>query len=608
MQTEAIRSPEKRAVYLHNCKHDPIWWFYSWVWTYDPRTKPAEQPFLLYPCQMRYVVDLVRHIDNGWDIVCEKSRDMGASWITLGVFDWMFWFRDEDKVPLAVMSRIRDLVDKLEDPDSLMWKLDFIHDSLPVWMKGNYAGRSKHRSLCHLFNPDTKNVIDGVSTTNEAMRGGRRLAMMIDEHGFLPDAESVMQATSDSMPCRVLVSTPNGRNHFYRERMSGKTVHTLMWWLHPKKVRGLYKVTDDGTATLIDNEFRGMVKVFPQGEVMFPDDYVLRTEAPLNPQGFRSPWYDFEDDRRASPRDMATNVDINYDRSGQGFFDTVLINKHRDQHQSDPWHIGELLWHMDHDKGIVRLGTVETVRKGQVGPFLDGGGRQRLKLWCELGYDGFPSWATNYSIGADIGYGVGASNSTLSVLDCTSGRKVAELVDNKTSPDGWARIAVALCRFFGGQMGAAFLAWEANGPGGIFGKAVLDLAYNHIYYHRDELQDDAKESRRHGWHSSKQSKAIILGEYSRALNRGEMINPSREALDECLEYIIYENGDIGVESLVEKSAAEREAHGDRVIGDALAWRGREEQPYAKSIIQPTGPAARRRDRERDQRKNEAWEP
>jgi len=69
-------------------------------------------------------------------------------------------------------------------------------------------------------------------------------------------------------------------------------------------------------------------------------------------------------------------------------------------------------------------------------------------------------------------------------------------------------------------------------------------------------------------------KVSLLGTYRAGLEGGNAINPSREALDECLEYV-YDNQH-GVCHARSKSkddpSGANKNHGDRVMADALGWK------------------------------------
>ncbi len=70
---------------------DPLFAFNAFFYTFDPRKRPFHhQPFCTYEFQDETILALVKQINAGEDIVLEKSRDMGCSWMIILVFLW-FW-------------------------------------------------------------------------------------------------------------------------------------------------------------------------------------------------------------------------------------------------------------------------------------------------------------------------------------------------------------------------------------------------------------------------------------------------------------------------------------------------------------------------------------
>ncbi|KKM19999.1 hypothetical protein LCGC14_1649990, partial [marine sediment metagenome] len=142
-------------------------------------------------------------------------------------------------------------------------------------------------------------------------------------------------------------------------------------------------------------------------------------------------------------------------------------------------------------------------------------------------------------------------------------------------PHELARVAVALARWFRSAKGPAFMVWESNGPGQIFGDMVIESKFRNFHYREDRTSILRKRSLKPGWFSTKESKMSLLGEYRRALSDGEFIQRSREALDEAESYIFTANGNVRHSSSVESSdpTDTGDNHGDRVIADALMWLG-----------------------------------
>jgi len=73
-----------------------------------------------------------------------------------------------------------------------------------------------------------------------------------------------------------------------------------------------------------------------------------------------------------------------------------------------------------------------------------------------------------------------------------------------------------------------------------------------------------------------------MGILRRAYAHGGLINHSKEALDEALTYIYYQDGGLGPAEFIKESESARLTHGDRVIADALMLLGVEDAPASKS--------------------------
>src|SRR5581483_8104985 len=103
------------------------------VWEYNPNAIPggvSEEvgPFITWEFQEDAIRTILDCIERRNDLVIEKSREMGISWLCLLVMDWMFLFhRWKD---CLVISRNADAVDKPFEMKALFPKLDFVHQHL----------------------------------------------------------------------------------------------------------------------------------------------------------------------------------------------------------------------------------------------------------------------------------------------------------------------------------------------------------------------------------------------------------------------------------------------------------------------------------------------
>jgi len=220
-------------------KKDIIAFFDICLFTYDPRKKPADIPFILYDYQEEYALEINQAIINGESVLTEKSRDMGTTWIILGVFLYRWLFFDEN---FLAGSRKEELVDRIGDLDTLFERLRYMIRVLPDWLLRMCGFDRRNSGYMKIFK------LNGASITGESMndnfsRQGRYNAILLDEFAFWDCAELVWRACGDSAKCKLPISTPNGSlNTFARLRKSGQIkVKTLLWRVHPEKTEEWYR-------------------------------------------------------------------------------------------------------------------------------------------------------------------------------------------------------------------------------------------------------------------------------------------------------------------------------------------------------------------------------
>ena len=516
---------------------DPLWYVNTFCWIYEPRTADV-LPFITYPFQ-DYTIRMMVEAAGKFDIGIEKSRDMGASWMTLVVADWFLRFHEMSAIGLV--SRNEDAVDKTSDPDALMWKLDFLRKQTPGFLQYPEKGR---RSLM-AENLNNGSTISGYSATGNVARGGRKLFFVKDEFAFFnaDDAYRALASTQSVTECRVFLSTPHGASGAFYDVMhnadSDMRRITLHWSLHPTKSRGLY-ASVDGQRVLLDDEY------------VYPDDYNFVLDGKL-----RSPWYDRECRRSPAPWLVAQELDLDYQGSNATFFDADMLNLVKRKHGRVPRYRGRLGFDLE-----------------EFDPAFSKSDSGDLKLWCQLDANNRPPTYRKYVLGADIAAGTQgshSSNSAFSVVDATTGEEVATFASNAISPSKFAQLCVAVCKWFGNAM----LVWEANGPAGAqYSQEIKRIDYTHVYYRKVKAVDVEKDTRKPGFWSDPDTKARVLGELARRLETGEFISHDEEMLDECRQYV-FSNGELyHAQALTtQDDAGKGRAHGDRVIAAAMAVEG-----------------------------------
>jgi len=232
-------SPEARASAIELCKRSPLDFFRLFLWTYDPRVSPSDIPFIPYEYQEKAIEEVNKAIESGYSILTEKTRDMGVTWYTLGIFVYRFMFKSEN---FLLGSKTEGAVDTIGNMDSHFERLRYMISKLPDWMVAECGFDRKNSGYMKIFKENGASLV-GESMNTKFGRQGRYKAILLDEFAFVDGSRNIWRACGDSAPCKLPVSTPNGRNNFFAElRHSGKIrVSTIHWRQHPKKTPEWYE-------------------------------------------------------------------------------------------------------------------------------------------------------------------------------------------------------------------------------------------------------------------------------------------------------------------------------------------------------------------------------
>lgn len=542
----------------NRCKADPQFWFAYWAWTYDPRRKRNKAvPFVPYEFQMRAIARIVDDIRQGRDVVLLKSRDMGASWLNVGIPLWFMQFWPMNS--FLMVSRNEDYVDAKGDPKSLFWKIDFLLEHQPRWLRPRHI--DKNRTAMHIRNEDNGSVIDGESTTGEVARGDRRTAILLDEFASFEtkNGYNALSATQSATNCRIFNSTPKGQGNAFYDVANNKAndIIRMHWSEHPEKNCGLYtserdRATSRMKVKLLDN-WHGVVEVRSKGDgvprkVAYPDDYPFVLDGKT-----RSPWYDLQCARAVTPQEIAQELDIDFAGSDYQFFDTIAVEHYKTNYCRDPEIVANVK-ESGYRNGAVLL---EPRHDGHLSLFQTPKGDRWEK-------------DRRFVIGADISAGTGASNSALAVYDIDTTEKVAEFADPNIKPDDFARMTIALARWFN----FAVIVPDRTGPTGeVFVTRIKAEAPDLIIYRvRETNKVGLHTSDKEGVFLQGQMRAKILFQYRDAIGKVKIINRSAVAMNETLSFICKMDG--GIEHSAALHATDPSGasanHGDRVIADALA--------------------------------------
>ena len=436
----------------------------------------------------------------------------------------------------------------------------------------------------HIENLDNGTIIDGETTNENFGAGDRRTAILLDEFGRVDRriAENIRNSVADVSDAVLYNSTHfYGRSHpFAKLRFSGKTkVWIMPWEKNPEKIKGLYKSPALNYIKIYDLDyykqkfpgiFDGIEQEKPFKFSDFEVDILSKGESPdisLIADGsdkWRSSWYDAEDKRR-DPLDMAVNIDRNPLGSSEMIFDPITLGRIRVDKIKPPMCRGEIYYKLGANK---KLKNIE---------FRPNWGANRLKLWANLNGKRL-NQTHNYIVSCDISLGVGASNSTITVVDVNTCEKIGSFASPDMSPEDFTTYAVALCHWVGGATKRPFLVWESNGVGQVFNKRRRELGYTFVFTDIDERKKSLKRKNYFGWTSGRTQKFDLLMELRAAIAEGlrdipqykRLIIYDEDSLNEYDDYVFYDNRDIGLSNCEDETSGAKSAHGDRVIADGMA--------------------------------------
>lgn len=585
-------NPDYQAAAMHLCREDFFFFLNAFIWQVNP-LKPGHEfgPFIAWKCQVKWMKETMRTVlgDKREDMLWEKSREMGATWLALILAVWLCLFHKNKRVLL--ISHSEQAVYKAGDDGTLFAKLEFILDHLPGWMTAGIV----RRKLSFKF--PGRSGISGTATTERSGVGDRASLVVLDEFSKHEEGAQIWGSTADVGP-RLVIGTHYGVAGCYYElsQKAGKTSVlrkiVMHWTEHEEKKKGLYKVSAKG-------EFQPFDLQYDYGPDFRPVLDGSPTGGPF--PGVRSPWYDAECLRRDNDRDVAMHLDINPQGAVAQFYNAMVIRRLKGDCRAPDWR-GDLVY------GLESADPSE-LRPDTSGP---------LKLWIRPGMVSGKLLrvpAGRYTLGADISTGMGATPSCLSIFNTDLGLKVGQYTDRWKDPKQFAYLAVAICRMFTDPDGdPAWIAWETPGAGLMFGHEVLKvIGFRNIYWKSEQFSKFEEVSDKPGWVAQPKSKLKLHDDYKDALGKGYFVNLDEDALDECLSYVHTDGSVEFPKKGIDDPAGEGQNHGDHVVADALAYLMATRRGMGLERIPPpkpepvTGFWARRREREKAKADELVWQ-
>jgi hypothetical protein len=179
-----------------------------------------------------YQKDALKDFENHDYNIVLKGRQIGISTLVAGYALWLMLFH-KDKNILVIAT-------KQETAKNLVTKVKFMHQNLPVWLRGNIITDNK---LSLQFSNGSQ--IKAVASSPDAGRSEALSLLILDEAAFIDNADIIWTAASSTLSTggkAILLSTPNGVGNFFHKMWQQAETKTnnfntilLDWRVHPER-------------------------------------------------------------------------------------------------------------------------------------------------------------------------------------------------------------------------------------------------------------------------------------------------------------------------------------------------------------------------------------
>lgn len=191
----------------------------DWGVTYDPRNPeigmPAIVPMVLFRRQREWVDWIVRRWRARKPGICEKSRDVGVSWLAMGLSCTLCL--NVDDLQIGCGSRLKDLADKIGFMKALLPKARMFMSHLPEELRGGWVEwRDAPEGIIRF--PETGSSITAEGG-DDIGRGDRASIYFVDEAAHLKRPHLIEASLSQTTNCRIDMSSVRGMaNPFAQKR------------------------------------------------------------------------------------------------------------------------------------------------------------------------------------------------------------------------------------------------------------------------------------------------------------------------------------------------------------------------------------------------------
>lgn len=234
-----IRQNPESLPLIKEYYRDRPWEFISdWGITFEPRNadigQPTYIPFVLFQRQIEWVQWVLEQWKERKPGLCEKSRDMGVTWLAASLACTLCLFRKG--VVVGFGSRKQEYVDEIGTMKAILPKVRIFMEHLPEEFRGGWVSE-RDAPFMRINFPETGSYITG-EAGDSIGRGDRTSIYFVDEAAHLQRPRLIEASLSNTTNCRIDLSSVNGMNNPFAEKrwsLPSEQVFIFDWRDDPRK-------------------------------------------------------------------------------------------------------------------------------------------------------------------------------------------------------------------------------------------------------------------------------------------------------------------------------------------------------------------------------------
>lgn len=209
---EQIEWTQQRQEEYFKCSMDPIYFVENYM-------KVVHVDHGLVPLILRdYQKQMIWSMVNNRNTIITTARQIGKSTVTCAYILWYVLFQSDKTVAL--------LANKGDTAREIMGKVSLAYEHLPKWLQQGVLEANKGSLVL-----ENNSRIIAAATSGSAIRGYSINLLFIDEAAFIENWEEFFTAVAPTISSgkttkMILVSTPNGLNHYHKLWVNAKQGRT----------------------------------------------------------------------------------------------------------------------------------------------------------------------------------------------------------------------------------------------------------------------------------------------------------------------------------------------------------------------------------------------